>query len=83
MRIHILKGWISLLHGWITRGKTTGGWGWPEESSPWTTRITHAAPGTVLILPGCASFALRQHSNRCCRVYQADYFLIQDSTGYR
>jgi hypothetical protein len=83
MRIHISKGRISLLRGWITRGKTTGGWGWLEESSPWATRNTHTAPGTALILPGCASFALHQHSNRRHRVYRADYFLIQDSTGYR
>jgi hypothetical protein len=30
-RIHISKSRISSLHGWIPSGKTTGGWGWPEE----------------------------------------------------
>jgi hypothetical protein len=82
-RIHISKGRISLLRGWIASGKTTGGWGWPDKSSLWTTRNTHAAPGTGLILPGCTSFAVHKHCNRRRRKYRADYFLIQDSTGYR
>jgi hypothetical protein len=50
---------------------------------------THAAPGTAIILLGCASLALRYHCElplqhgRNRTAIGADYFLIQDSPGYQ
>jgi hypothetical protein len=50
---------------------------------------THAAPGTAIILLGCASLALRYHCKlpsqrgRNRTAIGADYFLIQDLPGYQ